>query len=107
MNILIKLTCLIGLVIAPILGSGVEKKEIPQCSMPEMEMKCSREIMGKCDMSKCATMTKEECSAMCDSLKCSPEQKEACLSHYGTDGKYIDPKECKEEGKKECCSEKK
>jgi K(+)-stimulated pyrophosphate-energized sodium pump len=107
MNILIKLTCLIGLVIAPILGSGVEKKEIPQCSMPEMEMKCSREIMGKCDMSKCATMTKEECSAMCDSLKCSPEQKEACLSHYGTDGKYIDPKECKEEGKKECCFEKK
>jgi K(+)-stimulated pyrophosphate-energized sodium pump len=107
MNILIKLTCLIGLVIAPILGSGVEKKEIPQCSIPEMEMKCSREIMGKCDMSKCATMTKEECSAMCDSLKCSPEQKEACLSHYGTDGKHIDPKECKEEGKKECCSEKK
>jgi len=100
MNILIKLTCLIGLVIAPILGSGVEKKEIPLCSMPEKEIKCSGDMMGKCDMSKCKDMTKEECAAMCDSLKCTPEQKEACLSHYDADGKFIADK------KDDCCAKK-
>jgi K(+)-stimulated pyrophosphate-energized sodium pump len=100
MNILIKLTCLIGLVIAPILGSGVEKKEIPQCSMPEKEIKCSGDMMGKCDMSKCKDMTMEECAAMCDSLKCTPEQKEACLSHYDADGKFIAVK------KDDCCAKK-
>jgi K(+)-stimulated pyrophosphate-energized sodium pump len=100
MNILIKLTCLIGLVIAPILGSGVEKKEIPLCSMPEKEIKCSGDMMGKCDMSKCKDMTKEECAAMCDSLKCTPEQKESCLSHYGPDGKFIAEK------KDDCCAKK-
>jgi K(+)-stimulated pyrophosphate-energized sodium pump len=100
MNILIKLTCLIGLVIAPILGSGVEKNEIPLCSMPEKEIKCSGDMMGKCDMSKCKDMTKEECAAMCDSLKCTPEQKEACLSHYDADGKFIADK------KDDCCAKK-
>ena len=60
MNILIKLTCLIGLVIAPILGAGHEggTKEM-QCTV---EMKCDGEMMGKCDMSKCANMTKDECA---------------------------------------------
>jgi K(+)-stimulated pyrophosphate-energized sodium pump len=49
MNILIKLTCLIGLVIAPILGSGHaagDKKMRACCTEHE----------------KCATMTKEECA---------------------------------------------
>ncbi len=99
MNILIKLTCLIGLVIAPILGAGHEgeTKEM-NCSI---EMKsCEGEMMGKCDMSKCKDMTKEECAAMCDSLKCTPEQKEACLSHYGADGKFIAEK------KEDCCAKK-
>ena len=98
MNILIKLTCLIGLVIAPILGNGGnggEAKEM-KCTM-EMSSACS-EDMGKCDMSKCADMTKDQCAAMCDSLKCSPEQKEACLSHYGADGKFIAEK------KDDCCA---
>ena len=96
MNILIKLTCLIGLVIAPILGAGNEggTKEM-ECTM-EMESK----DMGKCDMSKCKDMTKEECAAMCDSLKCTPEQKEACLSHYDADGKFIAEK------KDDCCDKK-
>jgi K(+)-stimulated pyrophosphate-energized sodium pump len=98
MNILIKLTCLIGLVIAPILGAGNEggAKEM-ECTM-EMKMECKD--MGKCDMSKCKDMTKEECAAMCDSLKCTPEQKEACLSHYGADGKFIAEK------KDDCCAKK-
>jgi K(+)-stimulated pyrophosphate-energized sodium pump len=98
MNILIKLTCLIGLVIAPILGAGNEggTKKM-ECTM-EMKMECKD--MGKCDMSKCKDMTKEECAAMCDSLKCTPEQKEACLSHYDADGKFIADK------KDDCCAKK-
>ena len=114
MNILIKLTCLIGLVIAPILGSGVEKKEIPHCTMPGKEMKCTSQMsskclkdMGKCDMSKCATMTKDQCAKMCEEKGCSEEEKKACLSHYGADGKFIAPKECdKENAKSSCCKKK-
>jgi K(+)-stimulated pyrophosphate-energized sodium pump len=98
MNILIKLTCLIGLVIAPILGAGNEggTKKM-ECTM-EMKMECKD--MGKCDISKCKDMTMEECAAMCDSLKCTPEQKEACLSHYDADGKFIAEKT------DDCCAKK-
>jgi K(+)-stimulated pyrophosphate-energized sodium pump len=92
MNILIKLTCLIGLVIAPILGDGSHNAMAKEVKM-EMKMECSTDgMMGKCDMSKCATMTKDECAKMCDSLKCTPEQKEMCLSHYDKDGKFVEPK---------------
>ncbi|MDI1318162.1 sodium-translocating pyrophosphatase [Flavobacterium sp.] len=97
MNILIKLTCLIGLVIAPILGAGHEggTKE------SGMKMECAGDMMmGKCDMSKCKDMTKEECAAMCDSLGCDATQKEACLSHYDADGKFIADK------KMDCCAKK-
>jgi K(+)-stimulated pyrophosphate-energized sodium pump len=99
MNILIKLTCLIGLVIAPILGEGSTTQKEMTCTV---EMKSSSEagMMGNCDMSKCATMTKDECAKMCDSLKCTPEQKEMCLSHYDANGKYI----AKDE--KACCAKK-
>jgi K(+)-stimulated pyrophosphate-energized sodium pump len=99
MNILIKLTCLIGLVIAPILGSGTSS-EAPKVMMIKME--CAEgKTMGKCDLIKCATMTKDECAAMCDSLKCTPEEKEICLSHYDKDGKFVAPK-----AEMECCSKK-
>ncbi|WP_264511156.1 sodium-translocating pyrophosphatase [Flavobacterium sp. N1719] len=116
MNILIKLTCLVGLVIAPILSNGhstVDKKECAKkemcaskenckgdCTGDKCDGKCEGEKMGKCDMSKCASMTKEECAKMCDSLGCSPEEKEKCLSHYDKDGKFIG-----EMKGKECCSE--
>ena len=90
MNILIKLTCLIGLVIAPILGAGHGESG--------KNMQLQVEMVGKCDMRKCATMTKEECATMCDSLGCSPAEKEACLSHYDADGKFIADK------KKDCCA---
>jgi len=99
MNILIKLTCLIGLVIAPILGNG-SSSEAPKVMMIKMES-AEGKMMGKCDMSKCATMTKDECAAMCDSLKCTPEEKEMCLSHYNNNGKFVAPK-----GEMECCSKK-
>jgi K(+)-stimulated pyrophosphate-energized sodium pump len=89
MNILIKLTCLIGLVIAPILGSGHatgEDKMGACCSKDKKEMVCKD---GKCDLSKCATMTKEECAKMCDENGCSQECKDNCMSQYDENGKYI------------------
>ncbi len=101
MNILIKLTCLIGLVIAPILGNGshTEGKDM-KCATTEMKCKMDGEMPAGCDMSKCATMTKEECAKMCDSIKCTPEQKEICLSHYDANGKFVAPTE------KACCAKK-
>jgi K(+)-stimulated pyrophosphate-energized sodium pump len=94
MNILIKLTCLIGLVIAPILGNGHQEKKAVAIEIKTME--CS-EMMGKCDMTKCATMTKDECAKMCDSLGCSAAEKEMCLSHYDESGKFVAKKAM------ECC----
>jgi len=96
MNILIKLTCLIGLVIAPILGSGTH--ETSEKSAP---MECAAKMMGNCDMSKCASITKDECAKMCDDNGCTPEQKEMCLSHYDANGKFIATEE-----KKACCAKK-
>src|SRR6185436_18034320 len=49
MNILIKLTCLIGLVIAPILGADVSESKAMHCPMMEMKS-CHEGMMGKCDM---------------------------------------------------------
>ncbi|MSP85383.1 MAG: sodium-translocating pyrophosphatase, partial [Flavobacteriaceae bacterium] len=98
MNILIKLTCLIGLVIAPILGNGTH--ETSNATTVKMES-AEGTMIGKCDMRKCAEMTKDECAAMCDSLKCSPEQKEMCLAHYDANGKFLGSEE-----KMECCVEK-
>jgi K(+)-stimulated pyrophosphate-energized sodium pump len=105
MNILIKLTCLIGLVIAPILGAGHGEEGTKASCCPTLEQcdsmskeeceakgcentKCDK-MNSKCDMSKCATMTKEECAAMCDKNGCSPEDKAKCMAMYGEDGKYI------------------
>ena len=87
MNILIKLTCLIGLVIAPILGGhGATDKTSAYLEANKTEMVCKE---GKCDLSKCATMTKEECAAMCESNGCSEACKEECMSHYDENGKFI------------------
>jgi K(+)-stimulated pyrophosphate-energized sodium pump len=99
MNILIKLTCLIGLVIAPILGNSSTNED---SKVMMIKMECAEgKMMGKCDMSKCATMTKDECAAMCDSVKCTPEEKAMCLSHFDKDGKFVAPK-----AEMECCSKK-
>jgi K(+)-stimulated pyrophosphate-energized sodium pump len=105
MNILIKLTCLIGLVIAPILGSGQhETKKSGACDTTKCEMvdgKCVVSSSGKCDQSKCATMTKDECAKNCDAKGCSPAEKAACLSNYGKDGKWMG----NASNKKDCCKE--
>ena len=110
MNILIKLTCLIGLVIAPILGSGHHdaKKAIDSETKCEMiDGKCVPINTDKCNMSQCAKMTKEECSKMCDSKGCSPEEKAMCLSNYSEDGKWIGNQTGKcESSNKDCCKKK-
>ena len=98
MNILIKLTCLIGLVIAPILGNGTASENKMMNSTTEMR---SGGMMGNCDMSKCATMTKDECAKMCETNGCSPAQKEMCMSHFDANGKYMAT-----QGEKACCAKK-
>ncbi|MBE8725338.1 sodium-translocating pyrophosphatase [Flavobacterium hungaricum] len=86
MNILIKLTCLIGLVIAPILGEGHGApsniaSKASCCSKTEMHAGIS-----KCgDMSG---MTKEECIKMCKEKGCTEEETAKCLAHFDTTGKY-------------------
>lgn len=114
MNILIKLTCLIGLVIAPIISNGHSegpngsatadccqaktecsahahacKKEKAACHGEKSCDKKSECTKGACDMSKCSEMSKEECAAMCDEKGCSAEQKAKCLALYDEDGKFI------------------
>ncbi len=87
MNILIKLTCLIGLVIAPILGGHSATTENGACcSGDKKEVVCTE---SKCDLSKCATMTKDECAKMCEANGCSEECIEKCMSQYDENGKYI------------------
>jgi K(+)-stimulated pyrophosphate-energized sodium pump len=119
MNILIKLTCLVGLVIAPILGSGsaasTEKghgnkarmecqSESGMCKSGMQSGKCEgtckagAQMIGKCDMSECSKMTKEECAKMCDEKGCTPAEKKACLAHFDENGKWIGGKKMKD-----CC----
>jgi K(+)-stimulated pyrophosphate-energized sodium pump len=112
MNILIKLTCLIGLVIAPILGNGQEANTEKDCcaktemSCTDQKEACHGAAMSndmKCDMSACATMTKEECAQMCDAKGCSAEEKAICMAHYGKDGKWLgDANKCSKD-KAACC----
>lgn len=120
MNILIKLTCLVGLVIAPILGNGHapnEKNGAANCG-PKKEMckgkcmgkkssACAKEssccaeksMMGKCDWKECAKMTKVECAKMCDQKGCTPKEKAACMAHFDKNGKWIEGSM-----KKDCCA---
>jgi K(+)-stimulated pyrophosphate-energized sodium pump len=88
MNILIKLTCLIGLVVAPILGGHSAGTEKEACCATEMHAGHKM----KCDMSKMAMMSKDECAKMCDSLGCSEEEKAMCMAHYDESGKFIGAK---------------
>ena len=82
MNILIKLTCLIGLVIAPILGSGTHGTT---------NTAHATEMLGttKCAMTDCATMTKEACLTMCQEKGCSDEETSVCMARYDANGKFV------------------
>jgi K(+)-stimulated pyrophosphate-energized sodium pump len=127
MNILIKLTCLVGLVIAPILGSGHgDEKENDSChgkQKCEMKSNCNPSACSekencdmskcegntackentKCDMSQCSKMSKEECAKMCDEKGCSSEEKAICMSQYGKDGKWTGGTANEYSKKKNCC----
>jgi K(+)-stimulated pyrophosphate-energized sodium pump len=84
MNILIKLTCLIGLVIAPILGNGhADVAGIASCCK-KLEIHANHHLKDV-DFSK---MTKEECIKMCKEKGCSPEETENCLAHFDSKGNY-------------------
>jgi K(+)-stimulated pyrophosphate-energized sodium pump len=89
MNILIKLTCLVGLVIAPIMGNGshgedshaggdCHKKEV--CCSAEGNKHADAETTMKCNPAECKNYSKEECAKMCDEKGCSAEEKEACMA---------------------------
>jgi len=112
MNILIKLTCLVGLVIAPILGSGhgdhdgkeVQTKECctvdgkcsddtsckdkkscskeDKCCKKESDKECCAGEEKMSCMSKCSGMSKEECAAMCEEKGCSEEEKAKCMAQF-------------------------
>ena len=97
MNILIKLTCLIGLVIAPILGGNAHGNADMGAIMGSENTTC---VEGKCSTEEMAAMTKEECASRCDEKGCSAEEKEACLANYNEEGKYVG-------GSKACCKDKK
>ena len=129
MNILIKLTCLIGLVIAPILGdghgNGGEYGQAGMCSGEKTECSgestcsskkkaCSADTKSchtntTCDMSKMADMSKEEMAAMCTEKGCSTEEMEMCMSMYNEAGEFVghgDKKKCCKDSSKECTGDK-
>jgi len=90
MNILIKLTCLIGLVIAPILGEGNSSSLISEkgscCAKTEMHAG----LNSKCG--NLSTMTKDECIKMCKEKGCTTEETANCLAYYDAKGKYANQK---------------
>ncbi|KVV13809.1 sodium-translocating pyrophosphatase [Flavobacterium sp. TAB 87] len=82
MNILIKLTCLIGLVIAPILGDGHSSQTSMSsnacCS--EMEMQMGNNIHNS--SAKMAHMSKEECMQMCKEKGHTEEEMKKCMASH-------------------------
>ena len=117
MNILIKLTCLIGLVIAPILGSGSESNSSKDVNKDKCEMnegKCNRSTCDDdddckgddndaCDDKKMECEGETSCHKMdnmigkCDMSKCAKMTKDECA-------KMCDEKGCSKEEKKMCLS---
>jgi len=115
MNILIKLTSIVSLIIAPYIAVGGDVcAEGDDCCKDKTEMttvnddsnkqsatKTKCEDGDKCDMSECAGLTLKECMKKCDEKGCSAEEREACKKMYDADGKYIG-----QQAKKDCCAEK-
>lgn len=92
MNILIKLTCLIGLVIAPILGEGKTPSDIAGKTSCCAKTELHAGGVSKCgDLSK---ITKEECIKMCKEKGCSPEETAKCLAHFDENGKPYQKTDC-------------
>ena len=92
MNILIKLTCLVGLVIAPIIGEKIEASE-PNCTS-NSEMTCK--------MENCPKMSDQQCAKKCESKTCSSEQKANCPMHGNSANNTDNTNDCAS-NKKSCC----
>ncbi len=105
MNILIKLTSIVSLIIAPYIAAGSGSnygKAGDDCCKPKTEMHCdSSAAKSKCCTDDCKTMTLEQCMAKCDSMGCDSSERAMCKSQYDKQGKYIGSKD------KKCCSDKK
>lgn len=105
MNILIKLTSIVSLVIAPyISGRSADIKPVHHGHHHHSAMTHAAKHVGKCSHAEMAKMDKEACAKMCDSLQCSPDEKEACLKHYDASGKYTGNLACCTSAD-ECCSD--
>ena len=103
MNILIKLTSIVSLIIAPYIavgngGNGDAAATGKACCKDKTEVVATT-AGAKCNPMDCSTMTKDECMAKCDEMNCSAEERAACLAQYDENGKFIG-------AKKACCSEK-
>jgi K(+)-stimulated pyrophosphate-energized sodium pump len=84
MNILIKLTCLIGLVIAPILGNGHGNEADVACSSTKTEC-CADKKEKSCDkdnsQTACSTDDKKACCEKdADKKGCAGKEKMSCMS---------------------------
>ncbi|MBS3914859.1 MAG: sodium-translocating pyrophosphatase [Bacteroidetes bacterium] len=109
MNILIKLTSIVSLIIAPYISgkgnhssAGMHHKK--ECCKEMHHGHGKHMMMGKCSHEDMMKMNKEACAKMCDSLKCSGEEKEMCLKHYDSTGKYVGGLECCKKDK-DCCKD--
>lgn len=93
MNILIKLSCLVGLTLAPMLGHHQQGKAAIGSSKNKTEC-CATAATGKCDMAKCAEMTEEECAKYCEEMNCTAEEKAACKMHAKKGKEHICMSDC-------------
>jgi K(+)-stimulated pyrophosphate-energized sodium pump len=105
MNILIKLTSIVSLIIAPYIAVGNSNTiASDDCCKDKTEMTTAHagcDSNSTCDMSECENMTLDQCMAKCDSLKCSPEERAKCIAMYDENGKF------KKSEDKACCKDKK
>ena len=111
MNILIKLSSIVSLIIAPyIVGIGASTEGNAANSGMKKEccagMKAECKSGANCDMKVCATMNKEQCAAYCDSMGCDSVCTVKCLSHYDANGKFVPcGGACCKDGGKSCCKD--
>jgi K(+)-stimulated pyrophosphate-energized sodium pump len=104
MNILIKLTSIVSLIIAPyIAGKGSDmqmghgkKNHKDGCHSEMHKHHGKHHATGKCSHADMAKMDKDACAKMCDSLGCDSTEKAACMKHYNDKGAFV--------GGMECCS---
>jgi len=108
MNILIKLTSIVSLIIAPYIAVGGNTTEMSSgdCCKDKKEMvssaSCDHDKTAACDdMEECKSMTLTECMKKCDEKGCSPEERAKCAAMNDENEQYVGAE------KKDCCKDKK